>query len=158
MPRYRYATHPQRIKDSSHGLTTGYAPTFDRDWRIIRRHLTPRGSFVDYGAGLGRVTILAAHLPFDRVVGIELDADLVKRGNNTSAPRGNWNAMPKSSARTQRRSQFRMTPQCCTFNNPFSGSARAFVRDMKAFFAYGHDTIKADGIAAASRAQTALLG
>jgi len=26
--------------------------------------------------------------------------------------------------------------------------ARAFVRDMKAFFACGHDTIKADGIAA----------
>jgi hypothetical protein len=25
--------------------------------------------------------------------------------------------------------------------------ARAFVRDMKAFFACGHDTIKADGIA-----------
>jgi hypothetical protein len=26
--------------------------------------------------------------------------------------------------------------------------ARAFVRDMKAFFACGHDTVKADGIAA----------
>jgi len=26
--------------------------------------------------------------------------------------------------------------------------ARAFVRDMKAFFACGHDTIEADGIAA----------
>jgi hypothetical protein len=26
--------------------------------------------------------------------------------------------------------------------------ARAFVRDMKAFFTCGHDTIKADGIAA----------
>ena len=26
--------------------------------------------------------------------------------------------------------------------------ARAFVRDMRAFFACGHDTIKADGIAA----------
>jgi hypothetical protein len=26
--------------------------------------------------------------------------------------------------------------------------ARVFVRDMKAFFACGHDTIKADGIAA----------
>jgi len=26
--------------------------------------------------------------------------------------------------------------------------AQAFVRDMKAFFACGHDTIKADGIAA----------
>lgn len=59
----------------------GYAPTSFRDWRIIRRHLTPRGSFIDYGAGLGRVTVLAARLPFDRVIGLDLDQDLVDRGN-----------------------------------------------------------------------------
>jgi SAM-dependent methyltransferase len=67
----------------------GYAPTSYRDWRVIRRHLTPRGSFIDYGAGLGRVTILAARLPFSRVIGIDLDRDLVKRGNqNISRARG----------------------------------------------------------------------
>src|SRR6516165_4450472 len=67
----------------------GYGPTSYRDWRIIRRHITPKGSFIDYGAGLGRVTALAARFPFNRVIGIDLDPDLVKRGNqNLEGARG----------------------------------------------------------------------
>jgi len=67
----------------------GYGPTSYRDWRAIRRHIEPRGSFIDYGAGLGRVTILAARLPFDRVIGIDLDRDLVERGNHNIG-RARW--------------------------------------------------------------------
>src|SRR3981189_2153520 len=61
----------------------GYGPTAYRDWRILKRHLTNDrdGSFIDYGAGLGRVTILAAQLPFKRVIGVEFDEALVERGN-----------------------------------------------------------------------------
>lgn len=59
----------------------GYAPTSYRDWRIIRRHIEPKGSFIDYGAGLGRVTILAALMPFYQVIGVDIDPDLVNRGN-----------------------------------------------------------------------------
>lgn len=67
--------------DSSRPEFRGYAPTAFRDWRIIRRHITPdRGSaFIDYGAGLGRVSILAAELAFGRVIGVELDPELVTR-------------------------------------------------------------------------------
>lgn len=61
----------------------GYSPTSYRDWRAIRPHLDidPDSSFVDFGAGLGRTTILAAREKFYRVVGVELDRDLSKRGN-----------------------------------------------------------------------------
>jgi hypothetical protein len=68
----------------------GYSPTSYRDWRTIKRYLKPSGTFIDYGAGLGRVTILAAVLPYSRVIGVELNSDLVRRGNdniNRARPR-----------------------------------------------------------------------
>jgi len=71
--------HPQI--DPAHPEFRGYAPTSYRDWRLIRPHVIagPQSSFVDYGAGLGRVTILAAQLPFRCVIGVEFSADLVER-------------------------------------------------------------------------------
>lgn len=59
----------------------GYGPTSYRDWRVIKTYITPRRdeSFVDYGAGLGRVAILAAELDFKRVIGIDFDANLLRR-------------------------------------------------------------------------------
>jgi hypothetical protein len=61
----------------------GYSPTSYRDWRIIKKSIfaDTTKSFVDYGAGLGRVVILAARLPFKLIRGVELDADLVRRAN-----------------------------------------------------------------------------
>jgi SAM-dependent methyltransferase len=67
--------------DPAHPEFRGYAPTSYRDWRLIRPHLivNPQSSFIDYGAGLGRVVILAAQLPFRCVIGVEFSADLVQR-------------------------------------------------------------------------------
>jgi SAM-dependent methyltransferase len=67
--------------DPAHPEFRGYAPTSYRDWRLIRPHVigSPQSSFIDYGAGLGRITILAAQLPFRRVIGVEFSADLVER-------------------------------------------------------------------------------
>lgn len=61
----------------------GYAPTSYRDWNAIRPYIVAntRSAFIDYGAGLGRVTALAARLPFRRVIGVEFDPDLAARGN-----------------------------------------------------------------------------
>jgi len=70
----------------------GYGPTSYRDWRVIRDHIDnigPQGAFIDYGAGLGRITVLAARLPFKQVVGVDIDPDLVERGKyNIGRARG----------------------------------------------------------------------
>jgi SAM-dependent methyltransferase len=70
--------------DASRPEVRGYGPTFFRDWRIIHPYikLAPKSTFLDYGAGLGRVAILAARLPFARVIGIEFDPALAARGQN----------------------------------------------------------------------------
>ena len=45
-------------------------------------HLKRLGTFIDYGAGLGRVVALAAReRGYSAVIGIELSADLARRGN-----------------------------------------------------------------------------
>jgi len=51
-------------------------------FRRMERFLRPRTRdevFLDYGAGLGRVLVLAAMLPFKRVIGVELSPVLAKR-------------------------------------------------------------------------------
>ena len=40
--------------------------------------LPEEGVFLDYGAGRGRAMVLAARLPFRRVVGVEIDPDLAE--------------------------------------------------------------------------------
>ena len=53
-------------------------------YRVIRRlfKLLPphcfEGSFIDYGSGRGRVTVVASRYPFRRVIGIEL-SDILHR-------------------------------------------------------------------------------
>jgi hypothetical protein len=73
--------HPQH--DPGRPEFRGYAPTRHCDWRIIERYIEARPdiAFVDYGSGLGRSTILAALLPFSRSIGVEFDANLVRRAN-----------------------------------------------------------------------------
>jgi SAM-dependent methyltransferase len=56
-----------------------YAPSDYRSLRAVLRELelhAGRDAFLDYGSGKGRVLIMAAGMPFRRVVGIELSADL----------------------------------------------------------------------------------
>lgn len=71
--------------DQSRPDFRGYAPTSYRDWRIIRRHLKAdrETSFVDYGCGLGRIAALAAKLPFKRIIGADLDPDLIWRAKKS---------------------------------------------------------------------------
>jgi predicted RNA methylase len=59
-----------------------YSPTQFHDFRCMEQFLRPKTSdevFVDYGAGLGRMLILAATLPFRRVIGIEISTLLAER-------------------------------------------------------------------------------
>jgi hypothetical protein len=63
-----------------------FRQTFDR-WR---RTLPPAVNvtdytFVDAGAGKGRAVLLASELPFRQVIGIELNAGLVKKANQNVA-------------------------------------------------------------------------
>jgi hypothetical protein len=52
------------------------------DWRHLRKVIERLGlqheshTFVDFGAGLGRVLIVAGGFPFDRVIGVELSREL----------------------------------------------------------------------------------
>jgi precorrin-6B methylase 2 len=58
-----------------------YWPTDYSDFRAIIRALAidPKDHvFLDYGAGMGRAMILAACYPFQRVLGVEVAADLTK--------------------------------------------------------------------------------
>lgn len=54
------------------------------DWMAVRRaladlHVTRDDVFVDYGSGLGRGVLVAATLPFRRVIGLEISAELTAR-------------------------------------------------------------------------------
>ena len=68
----------------------GYMPTFyASNLAILRRLAISSGKdvFVDFGSGKGRVVILAARLPFKRVIGIEFSHELneIARRNVTMA-------------------------------------------------------------------------
>ena len=54
--------------------------------RALRGEVGPDDVFVDFGAGKGRVLVLAARLPFKRVVGVELSPQLaaIARANVAS--------------------------------------------------------------------------
>ena len=79
-------------------------------------------SFVDVGAGKGRVLLLAAELPFRKVIGVELNEELARiaRKNVTL-----WNrtAKPQTKIRVLREDamEFRwpQTPLLVYLNNPF---------------------------------------
>src|SRR5690349_15293090 len=56
-----------------------YSPTSLHDFRRMEKFLRPQAQdevFLDYGAGLGRMLILAATLPYKRVIGVELSSVL----------------------------------------------------------------------------------
>lgn len=61
-----------------------YKPTRARYFRqLLRRiHIPRHGTFVDVGCGKGRVLMLAAEHGFDRVVGLEISANLCDLAQN----------------------------------------------------------------------------
>ena len=63
------------------GLCKPYAPIAYRSFRAVMRRVEIRPDedvFLDYGAGRGRAMVLAARLPFRRVLGIEIEPDLAE--------------------------------------------------------------------------------
>jgi hypothetical protein len=80
-----------------------------------------RFSFIDYGSGKGRVLLLAARLPFRRVVGVEHSPTLHRIAEKNcatfdlrSAALGRWSQYAwTSSSSASRRNQW-----CCTFSTP----------------------------------------
>jgi predicted RNA methylase len=63
-------------------------PTSLGDFRRMERFLRPKGRddvFLDYGSGLGRMLILAAMLPFKRVIGVELSPLLADKARENLA-------------------------------------------------------------------------
>ena len=56
----------------------GYAPSGWLDVRraLAGRHIGPDDVFLDLGSGKGRIVLQAARLPFKRVIGVELSAEL----------------------------------------------------------------------------------
>lgn len=103
--------------------------------RLIKRHLIVDRSitFVDYGAGLGRMTILAAMLPFRRTIGVELDQSLVSRAReNIERVKGHLNCDARIYTADAR--QFRIPNAIASiyFNNPFTGSILQGVLDQAA--------------------------
>jgi hypothetical protein len=61
------------------GLCKPYAPIPYRSFLAVMRMVQTRPQedvFLDYGAGRGRAMVLAARLPFRRVLGVEIEPDL----------------------------------------------------------------------------------
>lgn len=62
-----------------------HVPTKFRDFRAMKAAFRPTSQsevFVDYGAGLGRMVVLAATLPFKKVIGIEISEQLAGRARD----------------------------------------------------------------------------
>jgi hypothetical protein len=78
--------------DRRPGFCKPYAPTAYRSFHAVMREVAVRPGrdvFVDYGAGKGRVVVLAAMYPFRRVIGVEISPELsaVARANVRRAAR-----------------------------------------------------------------------
>ena len=110
------------------------APTGFDDFRCMKKFLmpeTPNEVFIDYGAGLGRVVVLAAMLPFKRVIGIEISPVLVERAReNLSRCRVKLRCKDVEIL-TLDATTFEVPTEATTiyFNNPFAGKILAKVLD-----------------------------
>ena len=125
---------PDEIRSghANDALNNGYsavAPSVFREacrrWRESLPHSAARVeaySFVDVGSGKGRVLLLAAELPFRKVIGVELNEELTRTARKNVTL---WNRIAKS--RTKIRvlredaTEFRwpQTPLLVYLNNPF---------------------------------------
>jgi 16S rRNA G966 N2-methylase RsmD len=118
--------------DLEHEERREHWPTQFYHFRSMEKFLrpeTPNDVFIDYGAGLGRMLILAAMLPFKRVIGIEISPKLVERArDNISRCRGNLRCKDIQ-VLTVDAMAFELPTDATTiyFNNPFSGEVLATV-------------------------------
>jgi hypothetical protein len=117
-----------------------YSPTQFHDFRSIEQFIrpkTPDEVFVDYGSGLGRILILAARLPFRRVIGVEISPLLAERAReNISRCRRNLSCK-NIEVYIGDAATFEVPTDATTiyFFNPFAGKILANVLD-KINFSY----------------------
>jgi SAM-dependent methyltransferase len=72
---------PELQSDPRFRYSNGYAPTPRSRFRRMMRRLDVDYSkflFIDFGCGKGRVLVLAAELPFQQIIGIELSSQLIR--------------------------------------------------------------------------------
>lgn len=87
--RYGVSTHdPVELKDadvpdSAATMGKGYYPTYERVLKLILRDVTAdielqTFTFIDLGCGKGRALMMASHLPFQHVIGVDFSPQLVQ--------------------------------------------------------------------------------
>jgi predicted RNA methylase len=113
-------------------------PTQLSDFWRMKKFLQPETQnevFVDYGAGLGRVVILAAMLPFKRVIGVELSPVLAERAReNVRRCKGKLHCKDVDVVNADA-TAFEIPIDTTTifFNNPFAGQILASVLERIKF-------------------------
>jgi SAM-dependent methyltransferase len=108
----------------------GVAPSIFRELILRWRDTPPAApiedySFIDFGAGMGRAMLLAAELPFREVVGVELNADLVRIAKkNLTAWKASKRARCPIGILMQDATEFEFPENPCLafLFNPFSGT------------------------------------
>jgi predicted RNA methylase len=110
-------------------------------WRKMR-HSAPlaQTTFVDVGAGMGRAVLLAAELPFRRVIGVELHPALIRIARqNLATWRGAGRALCPARIFMQDAVHFTFPPGHCVafLFNPFGAVVmRRWLRALTASFAH----------------------
>jgi len=98
-----------------------------QDFRAMSKFLRPQTEeevFIDYGCGLGRAVILAAMLPFKRVMGVEISTTVSERAReNLTRCRGKLRCSDVQIV-TADAMIFKVPADATTFffNNPFAGT------------------------------------
>jgi SAM-dependent methyltransferase len=120
--------------DLEHEERREYSPTLFHDFRSMEqcmRPKTPDEVFVDYGAGLGRMLILAATLPFRRVIGVEISPLLAERARENISRCRRKLRCKDIEVYIADAATFEVPTDVTTiyFNNPFAGNILANVLD-----------------------------
>src|SRR5262249_44300208 len=120
--------------DLEHEERREYSPTQFHDFRCMEQFMrpkTPDEVFVDYGSGLGRMLILAATLPFRRVIGVEISTLLAERARENISRCRRKLRCKDVEVYIGDAATFEVPTDATTiyFNNPFAGKILANVLD-----------------------------
>lgn len=107
----------------------GVSPRLFQD---LLDHLPPEArdaTFVDFGCGKGRALFLAAAAGFRRLVGVEIDGDLLAKCRSNLTRSGRRSTLPPVELRHQDAAEFEPPagPLVAFFYNPFAGLTLARV-------------------------------
>lgn len=93
--------------------------------------ISPRDTFIDFGAGKGRMLCLAARYPFRRVIGVELSAELCAVARRNVAANADRFACKEICIQTADAETYRVPDDVTVIymNNPFTGDTFCRVVD-----------------------------